>query len=219
MYRFFYRRQEKEVKPISTAAEESMKHNIPISYVLSVCIWHTCGNNCWGLSRLQILLGYTTSELNPSIICQVNVWLQWINDLVGDQKMSSCPSPRRLQGENSKRSSWQVCLASILIGSCKNKICFYSLGSGSKVILVKDNQINGTTHVQNIHFILYTLHAGHTILHWMMNFLCQLHNSPYIVWINYWCGCWLRSTWVSSYKWLLVCKHVCITWRLDVTFN
>jgi hypothetical protein len=62
---------------------------------------------------------------------------------------------------------------------------------------------------------------------WSSIILCSLslnashpiHRSPYIVWVDYWCGCWLRSTWVSSYKWLLVCKHIGIAWELDVTFN
>jgi hypothetical protein len=46
-----------------------------------------------------------------------------------------------------------------------------------------------------------------------------LYRSPCIVWVDYWCGCWLRSTWVSSYKWLLICKFVGVAWRLDVTIN
>jgi hypothetical protein len=40
-----------------------------------------------------------------------------------------------------------------------------------------------------------------------------------LVLIDYWYGCWLRGTWVSSYKWLLMCKHICVAWGLDVTIN
>ena len=53
----------------------------------------------------------------------------------------------------------------------------------------------------------------------LWNLWCILHYSPYVVWVDYWCGCWLKSTWLSSYKWLLVCKHVGVAWGLDVTFN
>jgi hypothetical protein len=45
------------------------------------------------------------------------------------------------------------------------------------------------------------------------------HLLHYIVWVDNWCGCWLRSTRVSSYKRLLVCKQVCVVRGFNVTFN
>lgn len=173
MYRFFYRKQEKEV---SCCWRE---HEAQYSYQLCVVCLHM--THMWK-QLLRFIQASNTTRVHHKWS-----WIQasypksmfGCNESMILLRVKRCPPVLPLEGFKEKipKEAHDKCVwHQFLLAAAKTKFAFthWGVGPDSRVILVKDNQINGTTHVQNIHFILYTLHAGHTILHWMMNFLCQL---------------------------------------------